>query len=262
MKLSIITICRNEFDSIANTIESVILQSLKNDFEYIVIDGNSNDGTMEIISKYSDNIDKLISENDDGIFDAMNKAIKISNGEYIIFINAGDILVNNEVIKKFIENNDNSDFIFGDVIFQYKNGIKFRRKYPIQQIEKYLLIDSINHQATFIKKSLFDKIGLYDNSLKITADYEWSLKALIKEKCSFQYLKFPITIFNLNGISSSAKFNVLHNLERKLCQSRYFNLEDLRNFNSKKFLYDLYFKKFRYSYFLIRSLLSKRYLYE
>ncbi len=261
IELSVITVCKNEINSIEKTIQSVINQSERDKFEYIIIDGNSNDGTLDIISKYKDKIDIIISENDSGIFEAMNKGIKLSNGKYINFMNAGDYYINDNVIKLFLNQNNGAEFIFGDIIIEYKNGFRFRRKYFINNLKSLLYFDSLSHQASFIKKSLFKRIGLYSTQYKIISDYDWSLKALFKYNCSYQYLQYPISFFNLYGVSNIKKHQELHHKERTFCQSQYYTQLEIAKYQKYRFFYDIYYKKFRYLYYMIRSVLSRRYLY-
>lgn len=261
MKLSIITICKNEFNNIEKTIESVINQEFT-DYEYIIIDGGSIDGTIDIINKYNSQISKFISEKDDGIFTAMNKAINIAKGEYIIFLNSGDYFVNNKVIFSVMNSTTNSDIIYGDVIFKYSNGFLMRRKSPINPTFRYFYIDSINHQSAFIKRELYLKAGLFDLSLKITADYDFILKSIFSFKCTLHYCPLPISIFNLEGISSRRDLFDLQNKERRICLERYFTKDDLLKMDRFKILIDLFFKKSKYLYYFILSTISRRYLYE
>jgi len=111
MKLSVITICYNEKDTIRQTIESVLNQKFT-DFEYIIVDGNSDDGTYDIIREYSNRLSKFISEPDNGIFDAMNKGLDHADGEYIFFLNAGDVLVNNKIFADIFDKSNSEDIIY------------------------------------------------------------------------------------------------------------------------------------------------------
>ena len=119
MKISVITICLNEKNNIERTIKSVIGQTY-NDFEYVIIDGGSTDGTLEIIDNYKDHIDKLISEKDKGIFDAQNKGVLNANGDYVIFLNSGDHFVNDTILEKVINKGLESDVVYGDTLIFHK----------------------------------------------------------------------------------------------------------------------------------------------
>lgn len=230
--ISVITIAKNEEKTIERTILSVINQSAINEIEYIVIDGKSSDKTLEIINKYKNKISKIISEPDFGIYNAMNKGIKAANGDYILFLNAGDELFCNKTIEKFLPKL-NCDLIFGDILIRDKNGKNSTIEYDfIDDFE--LFYKSLPHPCTFIKKECFLKLDLYDETKKIMSDWQWFLK-YFKSGGKYSYIKTPVSIFYLGGISTSKKFKKLQKQERK---------EILNNFYSKKkqFLYKLILK--------------------
>jgi glycosyltransferase involved in cell wall biosynthesis len=218
--LSIITICKNESESIERTILSVIGQTFT-DFEYIVIDGGSTDGTKEIIEKYKDKIDKFISEPDKGIFNAMNKGISLSNSEYVCFLNGGDYFAENNILERIFENKTDSDIIFGDLIFSLKSGRKYTKKSPDKISQYYMMSDSIPHPGTLIKRELFDEIGFYDENYKFTSDYEFFLRAIFKFNMSYSHLKFPLAVFNLKGVSSILEKTKEVKAEREKAQNMY-----------------------------------------
>lgn len=260
MKLTVITISYNEKSTIKQTIESVLAQDFT-DFEYIIVDGKSTDGTMEIINEFSDKFSLVISEEDSGIFDAMNKGVVHAGGEYVIFMNAGDYFVNNTVLTDVFNLNSEADLIYGDVIFKYSNGILMRRKSPKILNKAYFYIDSLNHQTTFIRKELFEKYGLFDTSLKITSDYDFMLKVIYSKHCSIAYISIPVSVFNLNGVSSHKDFFKLQNKERRICLNRYYSKKELKKYDNIWLFYELFYKKLRYTRFLFLSIISKRYLY-
>lgn len=260
MKLSVVTISFNEKETIRETIQSVLRQSF-DDKEYIIIDGASKDGTAEIIKEYQDNISLVISEPDDGIFYAMNKALDFCKGEYILFLNAGDKLVSDDVLSSVFNGNPTEELIYGDVIFKYNNGVKMRRKSPLKLSKKYFYIDSLNHQTTFTKRELFSRTGNFDTNLKITSDYDFILNAIFKQGASYKYLPIPIAEFNLMGLSSDKTHFHLHKEERKICIQKYFSEEEIVRFQKAHLYYDIVYKKIRYAYFLVMSNLSKKYLY-
>lgn len=154
-KVSIITVCYNAGSSIERTIQSVISQSF-DDFEYLVIDGKSTDNTTDIIQKYSDRIDVIISEPDNGIYDAMNKGILKANGEWVIMMNAGDYFSDNNVLKSIFTNNipTNKTFLYSDIYSLQVNGERVKRTLSW---EKGVLI----HQSVIYRRSLHDRYGLY-----------------------------------------------------------------------------------------------------
>lgn len=171
MKITIITVCYNARDVIENTIKSVIKQSYQN-IEYIIIDGGSIDGTKEIIEKYK-NIFPIIfiSEKDDGIYDAMNKGIKLSSGEWLNFMNAGDVFLNTESISEVLPwLKSDFDIVYGSTEIRYKD-FKTIKKGPNPN---KLWLGYVPHQSAFIK-SLIMKKYLYNENNKIAGDLEFFL---------------------------------------------------------------------------------------
>ena len=169
MKFSIVTIVLNDKNNIEKTIQSVLNQNIE--IEYIIIDGGSTDGTLEVIEKYRDKIDILVSEKDDGIYNAMNKATEKANGEWVCFMNSGDGFYNSNVLKNILPNIENSlDVVYGDWEVRYasKNKIKKANKSRIEiEKEKYLkLIDKITGgdktQATILKGCLKAKTDIFN----------------------------------------------------------------------------------------------------
>ena len=201
IKLSIITISLNEENSIGNTIDSVIMQDF-NEYEYIVIDGGSKDNTIEIIKSYGNKISRFISEPDNGIFSAQNKGIRFSQGEYVLFLNAGDYFFNNSVLTKVFSYKPDADICYGDIVFLRNSGIQYKKRSPHKITASYMFVDSIPHPATLTKRSLFEKIGYYNEKLNLSADYEFSLRAIFKYNCTYKYIPVAISVFNLKGKSS------------------------------------------------------------
>lgn len=161
-KISIITVCYNSCTNIEKTIKSVLSQNYDN-IEYIIIDGKSTDGTIEIIQKYSNNIDTFISEPDNGIYDAMNKGIKHSTGEWLMFMNAGDTYISNDSLKGFISNlTEGIRILRGNIIRVYPN---FKTESTGITKQEPGIMDMFNgtfhHQASLIQKRLFDEFGYY-----------------------------------------------------------------------------------------------------
>ena len=201
MKITIITVCYNSGKTIKDTIESVLAQNYKN-FEYIIIDGASTDGSVDLLKQYSDIIDYKISEKDNGIYNAMNKGIKYAHGEYCLFLNSGDMLYDNKTIENVIPLLGASDFMTGDTVCVYNNGKKSIWKAPTQITTYLMAIYSLSHQATFIKASLL-KRRHYREDLKIVADWEQMFYEIVVNGCSYQCLNMKICEFEYGGISSS-----------------------------------------------------------
>jgi glycosyltransferase involved in cell wall biosynthesis len=254
-KLSIITICKNEAESIEKTLLSVIAQTFT-DFEYIVIDGGSKDGTKEIIEIYKDRIDIFISEPDSGIFNAMNKGICLSNSEYVCFLNGGDYFAENNVLERIFENKTDSDIIYGDLTFCLMSGRKYTKKCPDKISQYYLMSDSIPHPGTLIKRELFNEIGLYFENYKVTSDYEFFLRAIFRFNKSYTHLKFPFAVFNLKGVSSILEKTKEVKTERKMAHNLYLNKRKILIFKLFKPFF-LFVRKLRYLSFYLRSLKSE-----
>lgn len=197
--ISIITVSYNAKELITNTIISVISQDYKQ-FEYIIIDGGSTDGTLDTIELYLPYLSYFISEPDKGIYDAMNKGVAVAKGEWVIFMNAGDCFVNNEVLSTiFLSNvNKKADIIYGNTIAKYPWGkclIKgnFFSKYDINL--------PFCHQSTFVRTSLMRSIP-FDLSYRIAADYNffYTLNTLGK---SFKYIDISIALYDAIGFSTN-----------------------------------------------------------
>lgn len=190
--ISVITVCYNVKDSIENTILSVLNQTYA-DIEYIVVDGGSTDGTVDIIKKYSEHLAIFISEKDDGIYDAMNKAIDLAHGEWLNFMNAGDVFSSHNVLEDIAASGlmDSSDFIYSDFIAY--NGVKKRQIY--QNFKK----GKVLHQSLVYKKSLHQRYSkYYVTHPYIVSDYLFF--AQIEEKKTAKFF-YPISINDTSGIS-------------------------------------------------------------
>jgi glycosyltransferase involved in cell wall biosynthesis len=218
MKYSIITVCKNEESKIEKTIQSVVSQEF-NDFEYIIIDGNSKDNTNDIINNYSSKIDKHICEEDSGIYSAMNKGLLYAKGEYILFLNAGDYFYDDSILKKVNDYNTKEEILYGFLKLETK---KILKNLCDTDIKKYLRNNTLPHQATFVKKSLYEKTGGFDTSFRIAGDYDFFVKSILILKATYKYLPVLVSTFDLNGISS--KNPGLMDKEKKIVQEKYYSL--------------------------------------
>ena len=243
--ISIITVCKNAQDSISNTINSVLSQSYPN-LEYIIIDAISNDNTLEIINQHVNlfilkNITfKIISEDDLGIYDGMNKGVLNSNGEWLYFLNSGDLIYDKNTINIVFKNSYNfkTDFVYGNTLIKNKNSTI----YPPPFIKKYFFYqDTICHQSIFIKKNVFEKFGYFNLTYKIISDRVLFYNAFLN-KCKFQYINLTISIWEEEGFSSS---NIsLFSKEEVLFRKTYFKfnliifikLRNIVKFLSKKLI--------------------------
>jgi glycosyltransferase involved in cell wall biosynthesis len=178
MKLSIITVVLNDAAHIESTIQSVINQNF-NSIQYIVIDGQSTDGTLDILKKYSNYIDVLISEKDRGIYDAMNKGLKLAKGDYVLFLNSGDMLYDSQTISKIFASSPEADVYYGDIQIITPDGTVrgLRRLRPPENLTWKSLRRGmlVSHQAFIPRRDLCPP---YDLKYRFSADYDWMIKVL------------------------------------------------------------------------------------
>lgn len=203
-KISIITVNLNNLEGLQRTMESVFEQSWQ-EFEYIVIDGGSTDGSKEYIENNSEKIDFWISEPDKGIYNAMNKAIGVAKGEYLFFLNSGDWLYDKNILKTVTYNLIGCDVLYGNMIKVFSDGRKVLDK-GVNGKEitlKTFVEGTINHSSSLIKRNLFKKHGLYDENLKIVSDWKFFLITLGFNNCKVLYLNSTISFFDMTGISNS-----------------------------------------------------------
>jgi glycosyltransferase involved in cell wall biosynthesis len=218
--LSIITINYNNENGLLKTIESVINQKFK-DFEYIIIDGGSSDNSKSIIESYQSKIAYWVSEKDNGIYNAQNKGILNSKGEYCLFLNSGDYLCNVDVLKKIFNKESIADIIYGNMQIDYGNGKILSGKMPSKLTFKQMYLDTLWHPVSFIKRSLFLTYGFYDEKYKIVADYDFFFKVIVMKSVCTQYIDIDISVFNMEGVSSLVINKEKEQLERKMVVQSY-----------------------------------------
>lgn len=201
MKITIVTVCLNAEKTIELTMQSILRQTYQK-IEYLIIDGKSNDGTLDIIDKYVDDKRiRLLSEKDNGLYNAMNKAIDLCTGEYIIFMNSGDVFYDDEVLEDMIPYLK-YDLVYGNVIRKTRNGNileKYHGKYKIMFL--LLMGRMMSHQCLFTRADIMRQYK-FDEQFKICADYDFIVRTK-KNKCSMKYIDRNICIIdNIEGISS------------------------------------------------------------
>lgn len=196
MKLSIITVNYNNSDGLQRTINSVIEQTW-HDFEWIIIDGGSADGSKELIEQNKDSFSYWCSESDNGIYHAMNKGISQANGDYLLFLNSGDSLFDKDVLHKFSQLNLDADIIAGQVV-RGDNG-KLIRIYD-DDVFIQIFKGTLNHQGSFIRKSLFDN-NRYDENLKVVSDWKFWIESIVWNNASVCYTDLVVAIQDMTGIS-------------------------------------------------------------
>ncbi len=217
-KLSIITVNLNNAEGLRKTIESVVSQTFTN-YEYIIIDGGSTDGSVEIIKLYADTITYWVSEPDKGIYNAMNKGILQAKGEYCQFLNSGDWLINTKILETVFSNFPDKDIVYGNLQFPKEEIIT-----PDKLNFSFFFESSIAHPATFIRKVLFEKYGFYNEKNQIVSDWEFFILVIFIEKCTFEHINLAISFFDLNGISSNTKMQHIQTSERINVLKKYFPL--------------------------------------
>jgi len=214
-RISIITVVRNDANSIKKTLSSVIEQDYVFK-EYIIIDGASTDGTLGIINDYKNKIDITITEPDRGIYDAMNKGLKLSSGDLVLFLNSGDYLANNEVLSyvaKVFQENPDTALIFGSIILNYSK-LRIQKKISRDFSKKKLIWgQQPPHPATFFKKSILVELGGFNTLFSYSADFDLFCR-LIKKNHRYININMPVSFFHSGGSSAklSAKietFNII-----------------------------------------------------
>jgi glycosyltransferase involved in cell wall biosynthesis len=200
MKLSVITVNLNNVQGLVKTGSSIISQTFS-DMEWIIIDGGSGDGSIDYIRSNETKVKYWVSEADSGIYSAMNKGIKKAEGEYCLFLNSGDYLLNDRSLADFFNLSFSEDIVSGNMLVG-RQGIvseKCTGKTQLSFLDVYL--STIKHQSAFIRRDLFGRFGFYDEELKIVADYEFFLKTAGFGGASYRYIDKDITWFDNDGIS-------------------------------------------------------------
>ena len=232
MMLSIITINYNNKEGLRCTIESVVNQTCT-DYEFIIIDGGSTDGSVDIIKQYENKITYWVSEKDRGIYNAMNKGIAVSKGDYCNFLNSGDTLANNNVLSIVMPQINGKDIYIGNACcMSFSNGqevFKCIWKSPSEISMKNLFIATPNHQATIIKTKLMKDIG-YNESYKILSDFEFFMEALIRRNCKYEKLDITIVKYLLGGTSTQDRKHF--NYERNEILHRYLSPRVINDYDS------------------------------
>lgn len=218
MKVTVITVCRNAGREVEETIRSVMIQDHQ-DIEYIVVDGASTDDTLERIGRYEEVISRIISEPDEGVYDAMNKGLRLATGEVVAFVNAGDMIATRNTIsymaRAFAEGNE--DVIYGDIVMVAPNDIR-----QVKRFWKGGEYDRGNfrkgwmppHPGTYIRRSAYEQFGLFNTDLRIGADYELMFRFMYRHRLPARYVPKVLVRFRLGGMSNrSVKHIVQANWE-------------------------------------------------
>jgi glycosyltransferase involved in cell wall biosynthesis len=206
MKVSVITVCYNSVTEIEETIRSVMVQDHA-DIEHIVIDGGSTDGTQDKIKRYSECISHFVSEKDAGVYDAMNKGLELATGDVVAFVNAGDMMATRNTVSYMVRafEEGDCDVIYGDALMVDPDDItKVKRfwkggEYKRENFRKGWMPP---HLGTYIRKRAYDRFGLFNTELSVSADYELMFRFLYKHKLSARYVPKVLVRFRLGGVSN------------------------------------------------------------
>lgn len=248
MKLSIITINYNNAAGLKKTLDSVAIQTCT-DFEHIIVDGASTDDSVNIIQEYeqhlTSNLSPLasrliwLSEPDAGIYNAMNKGVRLAKGEYTLMLNSGDYLVDENVVAKIIPLLDGTDIIQGNTIEEI-DDVKYRnRGYGKSDIDFFDVMKGFFlHQASFCKKELFEKYGYFDESYRIIGDTKFFMTCLGKGNATFKYIDVDVANYDIHGISAetNGEWAKRHALETQKMRDELYSdrLNVFFNENNKK----------------------------
>ena len=204
-KLSIITINRNNSFGLEKTIQSVLGQAF-DDFEYIIIDGASDDGSRDVINQHTHRLAYWVSEPDTGIYSAMNKGIKYARGGYCLFLNSGDSLYSNDALAELFQKQPEADIVYTN---QHRIGPNGERVtlFPPKLTFYWLFTEYLPHNCMLIKRSLFEQIGLYNETYRIVADWEFYLKALARYNCTYRHYNMVLASMADGGVSNAPEYN-------------------------------------------------------
>ncbi|GGF08380.1 glycosyltransferase family 2 protein [Flavobacterium limi] len=232
LKLSIITINYNDIQGLQKTVESVVKQSSK-DFEYIVIDGGSADGSAEYLFSQNENLSYWVSEPDKGIYNAMNKGILQASGDYLLFLNSGDVLIDDkEIISKIVLNLNCPGVYYAPIYLMKSNLVENKIEYPANLDERFLFTNTICQQAVIYHKSLFCE-SIFDEKLKYISDWKMHF-SLFKRKTKFIHLNIPFAIYDLDGLTSKGETKYTSHKERLKTQFLDFFLEFLKYYGTNR----------------------------
>lgn len=212
-KISIITINYNNIEGLKRTMESVVNQTWQ-EFEHIVIDGGSTDGSATFIESQSEYIDYWVSEPDKGIYNGMNKGIAKATGEYLLFLNSGDHLFSDKVLEQNHKFLVEKDLIYFNLNFVDKTN-SWIGKYPERLSFSHFIHDTLPHPATFIKKKLFKTVGFYDEGFEMVSDWKFFVESICKFNFSYIRIDETLSTFYLDGLSSSSQNKELIFRERQ-----------------------------------------------
>ena len=259
-KISVITVNYNDRAGLEKTIESVTNQTVK-PYEFIIIDGGSDDGSKELIEQNQDKISYWVSESDKGIYNAMNKGIKIATGDFVIFMNGGDCFYTNSVLEEIMPDlTPEFDIYYGNC-YKMRPNSKRLKTYPKKLSFSFFYSASLNHQSTFIRRSLFDKYFYYNENFKIASDWEFFIYTICYANVPVKYLDKAIALYDFTGISSNPKFSKIFQSEKDESLQKFFptffeDYKDIKELTSKRYLQMQHIKKYKYAYKFLKAVIN------
>lgn len=236
MKLSIITINFNNSEGLYRTMKSVFFQTRK-DFEYCVVDGKSVDNSVEIIKSFGNDVltsFHWISERDSGIYNAMNKGINMTDGEYLLFLNSGDWLYDENVVADFMESGYTQDIVDGNVFVLYgEKGVIDASPGDSEVDFDFFFHYSLWHQSAFIRRDAFERFGFYDESFRIVSDWDFFMRSICFMNASYKHWDRTVSYYPFDGISSVAENEVLKKTERESALLKYLPASVVDSYENK-----------------------------
>ncbi len=251
MKLSIITINYNNYDGLLKTIKSVITQTNK-DFEWIVIDGGSTDGSRELIEQYQHHMSYWCSESDKGIYHAMNKGVEKATCDYLQFLNSGDIYENNQVVEKILPYLQGSDICLSNMYHSSHVGTPAVNPSTLapQELLNTIAFKGIMHPASYTRKDLLDRVGRFREDFRIISDWWFFFQAIVIGNASVSYIPVVSVVFDETGVSSTQPTIALEE-KRKLCRE-YVALGQLFQFYQENYEIVTALKSNRIAFLILR----------
>jgi glycosyltransferase involved in cell wall biosynthesis len=216
--VSVITVCLNDREGLARTLDSIARQTFA-DREVVVVDGGSTDGSVEEIRARAHAVTDWSSEKDAGIYDAQNKGVRRATGTYCLFLNAGDTFVSDQALAELFQGGASEDILYGDVIWE-EAGARRVQKMPARISLRFFMGTNLPHQCTAIRRALFERLGPYDTSLRITADYEFFLRAIVVHGATTRHVAAPIAVQVRGGVSTRPESFGRLRAERLLARER------------------------------------------
>ncbi|MCB1774570.1 MAG: glycosyltransferase [Gammaproteobacteria bacterium] len=215
---SVVTICLDEVQQIRATCDSIIGLPAGH-YEWIVIDGGSRDGTLDVLADYRPYMRAFVSEPDSGIYNAMNKGAALASGEYLLFMNGGDSFFDPDALE-VVRTARRADVVVADVKHGHEGDDYLR--YPERISPRWLLKHMLPHQAAFIRRQLFEQCGGYDEGFRIAGDYELFVRLFTRHGASYQHVPAVTAVFGRGGVSQSATHRALRKRENHCVRWRYF----------------------------------------